>query len=178
MSRRAIIHPGFRPFGPIGTMPRFRQEIHGMRPTDDELDRLLAPRCPNDPMPFSALAAQYNFRLTSDRRRVFSRLVIDECDAREKPVRALDVGCGRGIGRQTPYTWAIRRALDEFWGIEPDGDVTPEDRLFDHFEHADIQTAALPPAYFDLIYCYMVMEHVAEPASFLTRVHECLKPGG
>ncbi|MBX3321897.1 MAG: class I SAM-dependent methyltransferase [Phycisphaeraceae bacterium] len=147
-----------------------------------QLAQTIAPQRPYDDDPFDKLAQQYNFLLTSDRRRVFSRLVIKECERvrRESagPVRVLDIGCGRGIGRQTVYTEAMRAYIDEFWGIEPDDQVTPREGLFDHFQHALMETATLPESYFDVIYSFMVMEHVAEPEKFLAASARCLKPGG
>lgn len=147
-----------------------------------ELAREIAPQRPHDDLPFEELAKRYNFLLTTDRRRVFSRLIIKECERvrRESggPVRVLDIGCGRGIGRQTQYTEAMRAYIDDFWGLEPDDEVTPREGLFDHFQHALMETAELPESFFDVVYSFMVMEHVAEPEKFLAASARCLKPGG
>lgn len=132
----------------------------------------------HDELSFEELSRRYNFRLTSNNRVTMARLVIDECRGRTPPVRALDIGCGRGIGRQVRYTRAIAGAADELWGIEPDTGITPEEGLFDRFQHATAESAELPENYFDTAYSYMVMEHVEDPAGFLRAVHRCLKPGG
>lgn len=141
-------------------------------------EELVRPRRPHDDLPFDELARRYNFRLTSDRRRLFTRLVLKECDALAPPVRVLDVGCGRGIGRQPVYQAAIRRVADEYWGIDADDSVAPPDGMFDHHQCALMEDADLPEDHFDLVYSYMVMEHVAEPDRFMSAVLRCLKPGG
>ena len=138
----------------------------------------IAPQQPHDDLSFEELAKRYNFRMTSDRRRVFSRLVIKECESRTAPVRVLDVGCGRGIGRRPEYQWAIRQHAGELWGLDPDETVSPPAGLFDQHQCATMDAAELPPDYFDVAYSYMVMEHVSEPDVFMTAVARCLKPGG
>lgn len=127
---------------------------------------------------FDALRDRYNYQNTPPRRQFFAELVIEELSRLPRPNQVLDVGCGRGIGRQVQWTRMIREHVDDFWGIEPDPDVTPEADLFDHFQHATIESADLPENAFDLAYSYMVMEHVADPVGFLRAVHRCLKPGG
>lgn len=144
--------------------------------TADE-DILRPQRC-HDDLTFDELARRYNFRLTSDRRGLFARLVLKECRARRSPVRVLDVGCGRGIGREPGYQAAIRGAADEYWGIDPDDGVAPPDGLFDHHQFALMETADVPQDHFDLVYSYMVMEHVVEPDRFMAAVMRCLRPGG
>ena len=59
---------------------------------------LAEPQKPHDDLCFEELAQRYNYQLTSDNRRVFARVVIKQCQQAKSPVRALDVGCGRGIG--------------------------------------------------------------------------------
>jgi SAM-dependent methyltransferase len=139
---------------------------------------LVRPRRPHDDFTLDELARRYNFRLTSDRRRLFTRLVLKECQAAKGPVCVLDIGCGRGIGRQPGYQTAIRGVADEYWGIDPDESVAPPGSLFDHHQYALMETADLPEDHFDVVYSYMVMEHVAEPDRFMAAVKRCLKPGG
>jgi SAM-dependent methyltransferase len=141
-------------------------------------DDVLRPQRPHDDLPFEELARRYNFRLTSDRRRVFTRLILKECQNRPSPVRVLDVGCGRGIGRYGEYLPAIRASADEFWGVEPDETVRPPEAMFDNHQHAVIEEAQLPSGHFDVAYSYMVMEHVVRPDEFMATVFACLKPGG
>ena len=156
-----------------------QSEAEGQDGVDHGPDgREVEPQQPHDDLCFEELARRYNYQLTSDNRRVFARLVIKQCQKLQSPVRALDVGCGRGIGRRPEYQWAIRSHVDEFWGLDPDSTRTPTDRLFDRHQHAMMETADLPTNYFDLSYSFMVMEHVAGPGQFMQAMMNCLKPGG
>lgn len=139
---------------------------------------IIETRRPHDDLRFEELARAYNYQLTSDNKRVFARLIIKECQGRPSPVRVLDVGCGRGIGRRPEYQWAIRPHADELWGLDPDETRVPLEGLFDHHQHAMMETADLPENYFDLGYSFMVMEHVTDPGQFMQAMMNCLKPGG
>ncbi len=138
----------------------------------------LEPKAPHDALGFEDLAKSYNFRNTSNIRHVFARMINDECDRRSGSVRVLDIGCGRGLGREVGYQWAMRPHIDEYWGIEPDPSIKPEAGLYEHFQHALMEDADLPEAGFDVAYSFMVMEHVADPRAYLQAVRRCLKPGG
>ena len=96
---------------------------------------------PHDRLPFDELAKRYNFRQTTDWKATFARLLLEECERAPRPVRALDIGCGHGIGRKPQWTAEIRGAVDELWGIEPDENQKPREGLFDHFQHALMETA-------------------------------------
>lgn len=132
----------------------------------------------HDRLSFEQLAAAYNLLNISTYGRVLTNLILAECRQRPEPPRVLDVGCGRGIGRQVSLQQEIKASAGEFWGLEPDRDVTPQEGLFDHFEHALMETANLPADYFDVAYSSMVMEHVEKPEEFLAAVYGRLKPGG
>lgn len=133
---------------------------------------------PDDTLSWEAMRSQYNFRHTTPRGKVFARLVREHCAGLTRPVRVLDIGCGRGIERDIESTRTIRPVVDEFWGIEPDPSVTPPEGVFDNFQHALLEDAKLPENYFDLAYSFLVMEHVADPDSFMRAVARTLKPGG
>lgn len=127
---------------------------------------------------FEEVAGQYNLLNFSCYARVLASLLLGEIKNAPGPARVLDIGCGRGIGRQLQPQQEIHEAADEFWGIEPDTSVQPVDGLFDNFQHALLEDAELPENSFDLAYSSMVMEHVADPDAFLGALHRCLKPGG
>jgi SAM-dependent methyltransferase len=142
-------------------------------------ESMIAPRAPHDGLPFEELAKSYSFFKISAYARVLTHLLREEIARRTAtPVWVLDVGCGRGLGRAVEYQWAIRDRADQFWGIEPDASVTPVAGLFDHFQHALMETADLPAEAFDVVYSSMVMEHVQDPDAFMAAVHRSLKPGG
>jgi SAM-dependent methyltransferase len=168
-----------RPASPVEVFPPERVPARSMTP---ELADLIRPRRPHDDLSFDELGRRYNFNQTTDRRRVFARLVIKEIERVRAetggPVRVLDIGCGRGIGRELGYTEAMGAHADEFWGLEPDEQVSPREGLFDHFQHGPMETAKLPEGGFDIAYSFMVMEHVADPDAFLKATARCLKPGG
>lgn len=132
----------------------------------------------NDSLPWDGLAKQYNFRHPTERGDIFARLIREECARRQRPLRVLDIGCGKGIELSIARTRSIRPLVDDFWGIEPDDTITPEAGLFDHYQNALMETSTLPENAFDLAYSFMVMEHVKEPRPFLSAVARCLKPGG
>jgi len=132
----------------------------------------------DDSLPWEGLARQYNFRHPTERGPIFARLVREECARRPRPIRVLDIGCGKGIELDIDLTRSIRPLVDDFWGIEPDDTIRPEPGLFDHYQNALMETAALPENAFDLAYSFMVMEHVKEPRPFMQAVARCLKPGG
>ena len=136
------------------------------------------PQAPNDDLSFEGLAARYNFRRTSVDSRVFTRLIIKECDKQHGDACVLDIGCGCGITRHSSYQRAIRKHAHSMWGLEPDPEVHPDDNLFDRYECSTMEDAELPPNSVSVCYSAMVMEHVVDPDEFLAAVFRCLKPGG
>ena len=136
---------------------------------------------PHDRMSFDELKNSYNFQQTTCWKKTFLRLLAEEADIvrkRNGQVRALDVGCGVGICRRPNWTAAVREHFDELVGIEPDPTVEPNPEIMDSYQTATLETAELPESYFDLIYSFMVVEHVANPDSFLSTVSRALRPGG
>lgn len=127
---------------------------------------------------FDELKKSYNFRHTSGRIELLSNLIVEEAGRHPRPVRVLDIGCGRGIGLDPGSHGAIRAHVDELWGIEPDPGVTPPPGVFTNFQHAMMETARVPEGSIDVAYSSLVMEHVQEPGAFLRAVHRALKPGG
>lgn len=83
--------------------------------------------------------------------------------------RVLDVGCGR-----KPYRGLF--SCTEYVGLEID---TPENRekgVADFFY--DGKSFPFPDASFDGIFASQVLEHVFNPAEFLSEIRRVLRPGG
>lgn len=138
---------------------------------------------PHDDLSFDVLKTAYNFHKVSDRRRLFANLVCRELEALDtSPKRVLDVGCGRGLGRDpakaTMYLRQIAQKTDELWGIEPDADIEPEPGIMTRVIHAPMETADVTPEFFDVAFSFLVLEHVQDPLGFFKAVHRTLKPGG
>ena len=125
---------------------------------------------------FAQLRDGYNFRTTADRARVLTDLLVERIGGLERK-RVLDIGCGRGIQRNASLMHEVAAASEEFWGIEPDPSIEP-DPVITHFQHAMMETAELPEAYFDLSFSSMVVEHVADPDAYMGAIARCTAPGG
>jgi SAM-dependent methyltransferase len=127
------------------------------------------------------LSGRVNYRPTTNRVETFGRLVIGEIDSRAPNIRALDIGCGKGINTADPagrhVLDAIRSRVSELWGVEPDASVVPNP-TFDRFVRGTLEEADLPEAYFDVAFAHYVVEHVESPVEFLKKAHSLLRPGG
>jgi SAM-dependent methyltransferase len=92
-------------------------------------------------------------------------------------LRVLDVGCG--AGRVLSLFKQYHRGAIETVGLDFDEKAAALTRSKGHaaiqgmFEKTD-----MPPGSFDCVYSSHVIEHVADPASFLKKVKSVLKPGG
>lgn len=89
----------------------------------------------------------------------------------------LEIGCAEGT-----FGAAIKRRADaEVWGIEFNPEVAERatasiDRVL--VGDVDEQSAAVPDAYFDVIICNDVLEHLRNPGDTLAKLRHKLKPGG
>lgn len=157
---------------PTNARPSPKPDAHALPDLLGTLDR------PHDHMSFTELARSYNYRNTSGWRKLFARLLLDEIRSRPRPVNAIDIGCGDGIGGRPEWTELIRREVDELWGIEPDPEKTDLAPMFTRYQHATMESADVPENHFDVAFSFTVIEHVADPDAFLAAVARCLKPGG
>lgn len=86
----------------------------------------------------------------------------------------LDVGCGNGR-----YLSTMRSLGWQVQGIEFSDDGVRVCRLADlPVHHGDLLSAGFPDARFDLVTVRHVIEHIAEPHSFMAELARILKPGG
>jgi SAM-dependent methyltransferase len=86
--------------------------------------------------------------------------------------RILDLGCGINTDLE-----AYRAPEREVWGT--DFQEHPELRHADWFRLLGKDgRIPFPDGHFDLVVAVMVLEHVADPRSFLAEVNRVLKPGG
>jgi SAM-dependent methyltransferase len=126
---------------------------------------------------FEEHAGRMNLMLQHSHQSIFTGIILGEVERRSRK-EVLDVGCGRGIGRKLHFTSAIRSCADSLWGIEPDETIPHNPALFNHFQHALLETAELPSGHFDIGYASFVVEHVTDPAAFFSTVSRVLRPGG
>jgi SAM-dependent methyltransferase len=87
----------------------------------------------------------------------------------------LDLGCSSGA-----FLKFMRSESWKLYGIEmsAEGGRTAEARSGARVFVGDILDAPYPPASFDVITCFDVLEHLSRPREVMTRVSEWLKPGG
>lgn len=89
--------------------------------------------------------------------------------------RVLEVGCGEG-----GFTTLLARGT-EVWGVEPDR--VSAARAANRMHRVLVGTYErvadeLPDAYFDLVVCNDVIEHMIDPEAFLKSLHRKLAAGG
>jgi SAM-dependent methyltransferase len=95
---------------------------------------------------------------------------------RLRGARVLDAGCGEGYG-----TDILARTAESVVGVDLDsGVVRRAARRYPRasFEPADIVSLPYPADSFDGVVSLQVIEHVAQPASFLQECARVLRPGG
>lgn len=132
----------------------------------------------HDRLTFEELQSVYSFGKTSDRRELFSKLVLDELAKKISPT-VLEIGCGSGMGvgkYAVDYQNRIANKANQFWGIEPSD--SPVQEWFDRVERCLFEDCTLPDNSVDVAYSHMVMEHVINPDKFFQRLERVLRPGG
>jgi 2-polyprenyl-3-methyl-5-hydroxy-6-metoxy-1,4-benzoquinol methylase len=91
--------------------------------------------------------------------------------------RVMELGCAEGTFAAT----VRRRAGAEVWGIEGDSQAAKHaSAVLDHVlvGDADERISELPDAYFDVIICNDVLEHLVNPCVTLTHLRRKLTPDG
>lgn len=143
---------------------------------------VLEAMAPHDDLTMEELSRRFSYGQVSDRRRLFTRLVLREV-ARVRAlgverVRALDVGCGSGMARDPRYTEAVRGSVDELVGVEPDPSAQAPPGLFDRVHRSTLEDADVEAGGVHVAYAFMVMEHVEDPSAFLQAMRRLLHPQG
>ena len=92
----------------------------------------------------------------------------------ESGIKVLEVGCGEGTFSRTVA------CASETWGIEPD--IESATIAKNHLSRVFISTfdevtSELPLAYFDLVICNDVIEHMTDHDAFLQSIRRYMAPG-
>lgn len=112
--------------------------------------------------------------VTRARGRLLLRRLRWDCVPWRDEGRYLDVGCGSGASLAVAAALGWRTA-----GIELDGAAAEKARRFATLLHTgDVLTAPFPPASFDVVSAFHVLEHVPDPVAVVRRMLDWLAPGG
>jgi SAM-dependent methyltransferase len=86
---------------------------------------------------------------------------------------------GPGDGSSPIYTEGIHDCARLLAGVDPDPAIARNPHLDERYQ-CDIETFASQQdrRTFDIVYSYMVIEHVADPQPFLSSICKVLRPGG
>lgn len=107
-----------------------------------------------------------------------AKLVEEACNAADKSLRVLDIGCGKGF-----FLKAMLDRGHEVAGIDlnPDRVTFARDTLdLQNVYHSSFTDFAhnLPSTQFDAVTLWDVIEHVGKPLDLVRRVKPLLRPGG
>jgi SAM-dependent methyltransferase len=84
----------------------------------------------------------------------------------------LDIGCGAQVYRDLVPAQVAYRGIDTSDAKARFGYEVPDTHYFDGDDWG------VPDGAFDTALCTEVLEHIPDPAAFLTRAYRCLRPGG
>jgi SAM-dependent methyltransferase len=96
---------------------------------------------------------------------------VDEALRGRTGLRVLDAGCGSSSYVKAPET--AHRV-----GIDISAEQLRRNTFVDEKILGDIQVYELPPASFDVIICWWVLEHLREPTKVMRRFQEALRGNG
>lgn len=107
-----------------------------------------------------------------DQYDAFCAWVLESCEGSSA---VLDVGAGDGA---LDYPARIRRHVASISGVDPSPRIW-DNALLDERHHESLeQHAASHEARYDIAIASYVVEHIAQPRSFLAALRRCLAPGG
>jgi SAM-dependent methyltransferase len=106
---------------------------------------------------------------------IVSREIRSRSGARHPTV--LDIGCGCGFDGETRFHEALAAQAGRLIGVEPDLNMPPP-KIFSQVFQTLLEDAPIPRGSVDVAYAIMVVEHVADPERFWTRLYDVLAPGG
>lgn len=135
----------------------------------------------HDQLTFDQLKSSYSFGKTSDRRNLFTNMLIEQIRQSGPNPTVLDIGCGNGMGvgeHKFDFVRRVKQHAGQLWGIEPDPTVVHQPGLFDRIETATLEDCQLPDRSIDVAFSHCVMEHVEQPSAFFQRLERLLKPTG
>jgi SAM-dependent methyltransferase len=127
---------------------------------------------------FAQFEKSYNLLHPSERDGFFVDLVQDVILSQRGLRCVVDIGCGRGIGTSADMFARLRPECDELIGVEPDKSIEPAAGVFTAFHRSTFEECEIPDGSVDVAFSCMVMEHVTDPAAFMSRLYRALRPGG
>lgn len=111
-----------------------------------------------------------------DAADAYARAIQPILDLLQRCESALEIGTGTGV-----FLKRLNQAgFSELVGVEPStaaiASASPEQRAW--IRQGVFEESAFTPCSFDLICCFMTMEHVPDPATVARSAYQLLRPGG
>lgn len=114
------------------------------------------------------------------RAPIFRDLILaDASRMKEKrnELTLLDIGCGGGFDGDAELQRSLAEAGSRYIGIEPDPQIELAD-VFTSAHRCRFEDAPIEDESVDIAFAVMVLEHIAEPQVFWSKVHRVLRKGG